>query len=124
MTEYRSGWWNTGQCEPGCCWTDEYAECLAGPDSVQHILDEYALYAKYEMYSIYLQHLVPGSEDAKQDRRFHVPKQPLLHPMHFGHFLYFEHFVCIFVIFCILDIWCILDILTYYSFWLCSVFLT
>ncbi len=35
----RSGVWSTGQCDHSSCWTDEYAECLAGPDSVQHILD-------------------------------------------------------------------------------------
>ena len=42
----RSGGWCTGQYDPGCCWTNEYAEYLEEPCSVHHILDKYAEYAK------------------------------------------------------------------------------
>ncbi len=43
----RWGGWSTGQYDPCCCWTDKYAECPVGPDSVQHILNQYAKYAKW-----------------------------------------------------------------------------
>jgi hypothetical protein len=32
-----SGGWSREQCDPGCCWRDEDAECPVEPDSEQHI---------------------------------------------------------------------------------------
>ena len=43
--------------------------------------------------SLFSQHLVPGSEDAKRGRRFYLQSSLLLHIMHFGHILYFGHIV-------------------------------
>ena len=47
-----TGGWSREQCDPGCCWRDEDAECPVEHDSEQHIYIKYAQYAKYVKYAI------------------------------------------------------------------------